>query len=211
MNVRTAVINLGFYTDATAIHPNDNSDCVIRRNENGSFSVQVNWDRPSRVYPILAVDYRMNNRVHREFVAGMKKELKHMIHDHITSIQNLLTAFICGVKMVDDDYPIDKHEVRHDDILCVKKTVLENHWQTTMTQYRGLSRRIKEEIGRVFCMESHCTVILSDEAEASEYDITNNFEKCTAAQLLYQRELTFVDEIREMGNGKLSNETQQWV
>ena len=139
MNLRTAVINLSFYTDATAIHPNDNSGCVIRRNENGSFSVQVNWDRPSRVYPILAVNYRTNNRDHQEFVVDMRKEL-HIIHDHITSVQNLLTAFICGVEMVDYDYPIDKHEFRYDDILCVKKTVLENHWQTKMTQYRGLWR-----------------------------------------------------------------------
>ena len=69
-----------------------------------------------------------------------------------------------------------------------------------MTQYRGLSRRIKEEIGRVFCMESHCTVILRDAAEALDYDITNNFTY--ASFLVKQRRVNllhddaFLDYIR---------------
>ena len=204
MNLRTAAINVCFYTDAGAIHRNDNSRCAIRFDQNATFTVQVNWDRPSRHLPILEVDYRGNDRDHRFFVRDKKNILSHIMHAHITSIKNLLMAFNCGVSKVDDEYPTTKHERRHGAFLYVKKTILNDHWQTTMTQYRGLSSHIIKEIGRILGMEGHCIIILSDIKEELDYDIVDTEEETEAAQLIYQRHLRIVDYVRRMGNSKSS-------
>ena len=209
MDIKRDATTLFFYTDPEAIHPNDSSGCAIRQDGNGSLTVQVNWDRPSVIYPILTVDYRTNDRDHKMFNINMRNALKHTMHAHITSVQNLLMAFMCGVARVDDEYPIAKHEFRHNGICCVKKSVLESHWETTMTQYRGLSSRIIEEIGRSLGMQRHCIVILSSDAEDEVYDITDNTEVTIAAQLVYQRQLKLSGEVRKLGNGKLSSTRPQ--
>ncbi len=208
MNLRTAVIKLCFYKDAGAIHRNDNSRCAVRSDADGSFTVQVNWDRPSSLLPILEANYKTNDKDHMSFVQDMKRILRHVMHAHITSVQNLLTAFACGVEKADDSYPTAKHELRHGALLFVKKTVLDDHWQTTMTQYRGLSRKMKEEIGRILGMGDNCIVILNDDAETDLYDVLDAEEETIAAQLAYQLQLKIVDHIRTLGNGKLKIVTQ---